>query len=141
MAVVNISSVDIDLSVNGKVIGCAQSMGLDEKVDTTSAACRASGKWKESVAGVNSFSATLDGLVRVTTGSDISTNTTFKELTDLKDAGVPVTIAYGPSTVGGYKRTGNALITGISIKAGDSGFATFSLTLDGTGPLTWVANS
>jgi predicted secreted protein len=140
MAIVNISSVDIDLSVNGSLIGCAQSMSLDEKVDTTSAACRASGKWKESVAGVNSFSASLDGLVRVTSGTDIPLNTTYKELTDLKDAGVPVTIAYGPALKGAYRRTGNALITGISTKAGDSGFATFSLTLDGTGPLAWVQN-
>jgi hypothetical protein len=89
----------------------------------------------------NSFSCSLDGLVRVTNGSDVAINTTYKELTDLKDAGVPVTIAFGPSVIGASKRTGNALITGISIKAGDSGFATFSLTLDGTGPLTWVANA
>jgi predicted secreted protein len=140
MAIVNIASVDIDLSVNGSLIGCAQSMSLEEAVETTSAACRASGKWKESVSGVNSFSASLDGLVRVTSGTDIPLNTTYKELTDLKDAGVPVTIAFGPALKGAYRRVGNALITGVNTTAGDTGFATFSLSLEGTGPLAWVQN-
>ena len=141
MAVVDIAGVDIDLSVNTKVIGCAQSMKLDEKTDTSSAVCRANGAWKRSVAGAKSWSATVDGLVRVTTGTDIPLNVTYKELIDLKDAGTPVDIAYGVSTVGGYKRTGKAIITSVSTDAKESGFATFSVALEGTGPLTWVVNA
>jgi len=150
MAITRIAGVDIDMLLNGKLIGCAQTMDLDEKVDTASAVCRADGTaqglgsatraWKTAVAGANSWTASLDGLVRQTTGTDVPLNTTYKELIDLKDAGQPVTISFGTITSGTNRRTGLALITDVKTSAKDTGFATFAISLEGTGPLTWVLN-
>ena len=140
MAVQTISGIDLLLKVNGVAIGCAQSIDVEVKTDTTSATCRASGGWAESVGGRHSFMASTNALYRIATGTDAATNVTAANLMALQIARTPVAIEFGSAVAGDQKMAGNAIITSVKYTAPESGAATASVSFEGTGPLTFTTN-
>lgn len=135
-----LSGIDMLLKVGAIAIGCAQKIDVDVKTKTSSAVCRASGGWEESVAGAHSWTASTDGLMRIATGTDAATNVTAANLLQLEVSRTVVAISFGSPTVGDSIISGNAIITGVKISAGLDGAATFTVSFQGTGPLTFTPN-
>ena len=106
------------------------------------------GQWKEYNTVANGWSADSSHLMSVD-GAD------FKALFDAQAAGSPVTVVFGPvtdasgataqqkgqtsyvvaDTTAGFKYTGSAIITSLSVGAPVDGQATFQINLQGTGNL------
>jgi predicted secreted protein len=140
MATSTISGIDLILSVNDIAIGCAQTIDLEVKTETSSATCRASGGWAEVVAGRHSWTASTSGLYRIATAGDVATNMTLANLQALQIARTPVAIEFGSETVGDQKVAGNAIITSVKRTAPETGAGTFAVSFEGTGPLTFTTN-
>jgi hypothetical protein len=161
MAVTNRSSLDSNFFVNAIAIGCAGKITFKEETATDSAQaqaaaplCRAdyaaiaagggpastAGTWTTTTPGANSFRVIVEGIVRDTTGADVATNMTYRQLIDLKDAGTIITAAFGTGKPGDDRREGPALITGIERVSDpkNSQIEEFTVTLLGVGPLAWV---
>jgi hypothetical protein len=160
MAINNVSSLASNFFVNGIAIGCAGKITFKEETATDSAAansaaplCRAdyaaaaangpaptAGTWTTTTPGANSFRVIVEGIVRNTTGADVATNMTYRQLIDLKDAGTTITAAFGTGVPGDERREGPALITGIERVSDpkNSQVEEFTVSLLGVGPLAWV---
>ena len=141
MAISTLSGIDVILKVNAIAIGCSQKIDIDLKTATSSAACRASGGWEDTVAGRHSWTGGTDVLYRITTGTDVPLNMTATQLIALEIARTVVAIEFGSAIVGDTKYAGNAIITGVKISAGLDGAATASVSLQGTGPLVATVNA
>ena len=140
MATQSLSGIDMVLKVGTVIIGCAQKIDVAVKTATSSAACRASGGWEEHVAGRHSWTAGTDGLVRIATGTDAALNVTATNLLALQIARTVVSLTFGSPIVGDQLLTGNAVITDWKVSAGIDGAATFTVSFQGTGPLTPTVN-
>ena len=136
-----LSGIDVILKVNAIAIGCSQKIDIDLKTATSSAACRASGGWEETIAGRHSWTGSTDVLYRISTGADIPLNMTIAQLMALEVSRAIVAVEFGSATTGDTKITGNAIITGVKVSAGLDGAATGSVSLQGTGPLVFSVNA
>ena len=135
MAVINVSGVDISLRLNGIEVGCASSVTLSLTTAMNAAACKATGGWDENVPGRHSWTADVDGLVRVATGTDIAGNRTYTDIMGLQIARTPVTVVVTSAITGDTMYTGTAYLTSTSKSAPLDGNATFTSSLVGSGPL------
>lgn len=168
MAIINVAATQTNVYINDIAVGCAQDVSLEEgtltadpaNAGTATVLCRAdiaaaqaaaaaagttsaAGTWANITAGANFFKLVMDGLVRVESGGNDVTNIVYDELVALKDAGLPVKVAFGTNNPGQRKRVGMALITGLKQFSSidpNKPVVTFSMTLSGTGPLTFVTN-
>lgn len=141
MAIQNINGIDLTLKVNGIEFGCAQAINLNLKTATTSAVCRGDGGWDQAVAGRHSWGTDTSALIRFVSGTDTATNITYKDLMALQIARTPVACVFGTAILGDTKYTGTALITDIKASSPLDGGATFTITLQGTGPLVPSVNA
>lgn len=140
MAVVPLSGIDLELSVNGVAIGCADTINVSIDTAMSSAACRQSGGWASNVPGQHSWTADTSGIVRLATGSDKATNRTFTDLAALQLARTPIDIVFGSSISGDTKYTGKAYISNTKPTSPLDGAATFSVSFIGDGPLVPSVN-
>ncbi|MGY3091082.1 putative secreted protein [Hymenobacter sp. UYAg731] len=127
------------------VVGCVTDASFDVDTEADEATCWASGKWKEYIGGQNGFS--LSGTLNVrqaindTTGtgmSDADNNVTAENLLDLQiaDDPQPIQIQYRiGSATGSARYAGLGIITKSSFKGQLKGIATYSISVQGTGPL------
>ena len=141
MAVQNINGIDLKLKVNGIELGCAQAINLNVKTATSKAVCRGDGGWEQSIAGRHSWGTDTSGLIRFTSGSDVATNVTYNDLLALQKARALVTVVFGTAIVGDTIETGTAIITDIKATSPLDGAATFTVTLEGSGPLVASVNA
>lgn len=137
MAIRNTTAEDITLSLNGVVFGCIQSASLEMTREEIDAVCAASGAWSESIAGRKSWSMSYDSLLRVTSAPDAATNYSASEAFDDFDSGDTIAIEWkiGTPENGGYKYSGTAFSTGLTLSHSQTDAQTWSGSLKGTGPL------
>lgn len=140
MAVTNVNGVDLTLSVDGIIIGCADGIDLTITTATSEATCRATGGWTETVAGRHSWTASTGGLIRIATGTNAANEKTYQDLVALQIARTLVELRFGTPTTGGDVYTGNAIITSTKATSPSDGAATFTVDFAGTGPLTTTTN-
>jgi hypothetical protein len=163
MAITNVSSLESNFFVNGIAVGCAGKITFKEETATdqgnnanTTILCRAdyraieagdpvstAGTWTTTTPGPNSFRVIVEGIVRNTTGPDVATNMTYRQLIELKDAGSTVIASFGTGKTGDEQREGPALITRIervSDPKAQPAVETFTVELLGVGALAWVDN-
>ena len=157
MAILNISGRDIGLAIQKMVggtptfvtIGCMTDASFDVDTEAEEATCIASGVFKEFVGGQIGFSlggtlnvrqatdtAAVTGPPAIPAATDATNNITAENLLDLQLARTPVQVLYQiGSAVGSARYTGSAIITKSSFKGQTQGVATYSISLQGSGPL------
>lgn len=142
MAIQKISGVDLTLKADGIEIGCAGAIDLTITTATSSATCRASGGWEETVAGRHSWNASTGGIIRLATGTDAATNKTYADFTALQIARTPVELIFGTGISGDTIYTGTAIITSTKATSPeDGGAATWAIDFLGNGPLVPSTNT
>lgn len=133
MAVNVLTVEDITISINGVLVGCAQSGSLELSREELDAVCAASGAWGESSPGRKSWNMSIDALLREATSPDAATNYTFHDAFDDFEAGDVAAIQW---KVGSFLYSGNAFSTGLSLAFSASDAQTWTTALKGTGALT-----
>ena len=129
----------IFLYVNANPVAFSKSVDLSISADSIDVTSKMSGNWKQSIAGLNSYSINSDFLYTTVSG-----DTNFTQLFDIQATGGTVDFVLGLTTdlttfamtKGQY--SGKAFIKSLSLKAGDTDLATCSVSLDGNGALTKV---
>lgn len=134
-----------------KCIALSTTCKLGVSMSTRKIASKDSGVWEESAVGRMAWTCDSDNLFTqdfsLTTGATGAlSGFTYDSLMDLMIARTPITITLGSvSTSGmGYQQTlgtsrqltGTALITKLDLNAPDNDNSTFTISLEGTGPLT-----
>lgn len=140
------------LSVGDQIYGFATSCDIDMQVDTKEISSgsykhsTASGQWKEYDTERTGWTVNSDHLVSVGLADE-------QAIFDLMTAGVPVSVSFeevkpkttNPGETGGIEKEttrkgwqGSAIITSLKISAQDGSDATYSVGLQGTGPLSKI---
>lgn len=140
MAIQKLDASDVTLDLNGKPFGCSTSAGLSVDTDMDEASCQASGAWKEFIPGTHGWGLDADALARIATGTDAAANVTFTDLLRLQIAKTLIPVSFGTTISGDARFEGNAYIKSFKQNRPEKGKVTFSVSLQGTGPLNIVDN-
>ena len=117
----------------GKIIGCARTCSLNTKVNIIGKSTKKSGSWKEFKGVSKEWSMSSDGLCKV----QDSTNNTFIELTDLKNAMAAIVVGFTVQDIDGeqYNQYGLAIIVELNASGSVNNIGVYNVTLQGTGLL------
>ncbi len=140
MAVTPIQGRNLGIYVGTILIGCSTSISLETTAEELLSSCKATGPWKSREYGTLDWSASADGVIRIATDADATTNVTSENLRDLQIARTKVTIKFEVEGEGNPTRSGTAIITSVSESGDIDGDATFSVQFAGDGPLTKAIN-
>lgn len=117
---------DIRVSVGSTLIGGQQNCSINRETETSDTTTKDSGVWSEAEAIGLSWSVDLDGLVVVGDEGLEALETAWENLQQ-------VDVKYGTST--NYK-SGKAVITSLSSNSSNKEKSTYSVSLQGVGPLS-----
>lgn len=121
--------VKVDINGTPTIIGGQSGATLNRSKETIDATSKDSNGWVENLAGIKSWSVECEGFI---VDDDVALH--YLEDAFMNDQIVTVEIAM-PS---GKKYQGQALVTEIPFEFPQDDASTFSITLEGTGPLTEV---
>jgi len=121
-----INGIDFVVQIGTQTIGGQQGATLNRSKETIDATHKGSNGWKQVVAGMKEWGIEADGLIVMNDAAFAALETAF-----LNDAPVQVSIG-----AGNMRYQGSAIITDFPLEAGYEDLATYSVTFEGTGPLT-----
>lgn len=117
---------DIRVSVGSTLIGGQQNCSINRETETSDTTTKDSGVWSEAEAIGLSWSVDLDGLVVIGDQGLEALETAWENLQQ-------VDVKYGTTT--NYK-SGKAVITSLSSNSSSKEKSTYSVSLQGVGPLS-----
>lgn len=117
---------DIRVSVGTTLIGGQQNCSINRETETSDTTTKDSGVWSEAEAIGLSWSVDLDGLVVIGDKGLEALETAWESLQQ-------VDVKYGTAT--NYK-SGKAVITSLSSNSSNKEKSTYSVSLQGVGPLS-----
>ena len=117
---------DIRVSVGATLIGGQQNCSINRETETSDTTTKDSGVWSEAEAIGLSWSVDLDGLVVIGDKGLEALETAWESLQQ-------VDVKYGTAT--NYK-SGKAVITSLSSNSSNKEKSTYSVSLQGVGPLS-----
>lgn len=117
---------DIRVSVGATLIGGQQNCSINRETETSDTTTKDSGVWSEAEAIGLSWSVDLDGLVVIGDEGLEALETAWESLQQ-------VDVKYGTAT--NYK-SGKAVITSLSSNSSNKEKSTYSVSLQGVGPLS-----
>jgi len=122
-----VKGIDFIVQIMGTTLGGQQGATLNRSRETIETTHKGSGDWKEILPGKLEWSIEADGLI-------IVDDSAFKILEESFVSNSAVRIEF--RTEHGHRYIGTAHITDFPIEAGFEDMATYSLTFEGTGPLS-----
>ena len=140
MATVLEQGYNLQISIDGIIYGCAQTVTFGASREDKDATCTASGGTKETIPGQKSYTLSADALERVTTGADITTNVTSKELEDMFENATVFDWEFGSTTTGAQRKAGKAYVRSYTHTGGATDDAKFAVEFSVTGPVTYTVN-
>lgn len=127
-----IKGLDVLIKINGKVVGGQRNASLEISVETMDATHKLSGGWSEKIAGLMSWTPSLDGIY-VT--DDEGLGLLEKALFDKKAVDLVFFQGVEGDTYSfGYE--GKAILTSLSYEAGQDDVVSYTVGSEGTGKLT-----
>ena len=139
MAVIHGNAVGI--YVGADLVACATTANISLSNATIESTCKAStsgdlddASTRHTIAGQQTWSMQVDGLVDLTTGG--TDESSFTDLMDLALNRTEVTVKFSDGVVGHKEYSGNAFISSIDATAGVDDFVTYSCSLEGNGTLS-----
>lgn len=131
--------VAIQKQANGPfvLVGCVTDSTFDVDTETDEATCIASGQFKEFIGGQTGWTMGGSLNVRHASDTDVDDNVTAEDLLDIQLSNnnvIQIRYRLG-SPKGSAWYTGEGLITKSSFKGQLKGIATYSLSVQGSGPL------
>lgn len=139
MAVIHGNAVGI--YIGDDLVACATTANISLSNATIESTCKASASGvladastRHTIAGQQTWSMQVDGLVDLLTGG--TDESSFTDLMDLALARTEVTIKFSDGVSGNKEYSGNAFISSIDATAGVDDFVTYSCSLEGNGTLT-----
>ena len=152
MAVVHGNSVGIFVNPTGggiataKLVACATNATfslsnalVETNCKTDSSGALTDASTRHILAGNQTWSMTVEGLVDLTTGG--ANAESYQDLMEVALNRTEVDVVFSDEVTGNQQYHGKAYITSIDATAGVDDFVTYTCTLDGNGTLTSEANT
>lgn len=127
MAAQAIKGLDVLIKVGAQVVGGQRNASIEMSAEVIDTTVKTSGGWAEKIPGQKSWTSSCDGVYFLTDAGMTAVQTAFV-------SGTEVELEFSNTTGIYYK--GKAIITSMSMEAGQDDVVSYSISFEGTGALS-----
>ena len=122
-----IKGLDVLIKVGSKVVGGQRNASLEMSAETIDTTVKTTGGWAAKIPGIKSWTSSCDGVYFVDDAGLEAAQTAFMN-------GTAVSLEFSNSN--GLSYSGQAVITSMSVEAGQEDIVSYTISFEGTGALT-----
>ena len=122
-----IKGLDVLIKVGSQVVGGQRNASLEMSAETIDTTVKSTGGWASKIPGIKSWTSSCDGVYFVDDAGLEAAQTAFMN-------GTAVSLEFSNSS--GLTYSGQAVITSMSVEAGQEDVVSYTISFEGTGALT-----
>ena len=122
-----IKGLDVLIKVGSQVVGGQRNASLEMSAETIDTTVKTTGGWASKITGIKSWTSSCDGVYFVDDAGLEAAQTAFMN-------GTAVSLDFSNSN--GLSYSGQAVITSMSVEAGQEDIVSYTISFEGTGALT-----
>ena len=122
-----IKGLDVLIKVGSQVVGGQRNASLEMSAETIDTTVKTTGGWAAKIPGIKSWTSSCDGVYFVDDAGLEAAQTAFMN-------GTAVSLEFSNSS--GLSYSGQAVITSMSVEAGQEDIVSYTIAFEGTGALT-----
>ena len=122
-----IKGLDVLIKVGSQVVGGQRNASLEMSAETIDTTVKTTGGWASKIPGIKSWTSSCDGVYFVDDAGLEAAQTAFMN-------GTAVSLEFSNSN--GLSYSGQAVITSMSVEAGQEDIVSYTIAFEGTGALT-----
>ena len=122
-----IKGLDVLIKVGSQVVGGQRNASLEMSAETIDTTVKTTGGWASKIPGIKSWTSSCDGVYFVDDAGLEAAQTAFMN-------GTAVSLEFSNSN--GLSYSGQAVITSMSVEAGQEDIVSYTISFEGTGALT-----
>ena len=122
-----IKGLDVLIKVGSQVVGGQRNASLEMSAETIDTTVKTTGGWAAKIPGIKSWTSSCDGVYFVDDAGLEAAQTAFMN-------GTAVSLEFSNSN--GLTYSGQAVITSMSVEAGQEDIVSYTISFEGTGALT-----
>ena len=122
-----IKGLDVLIKVGSQVVGGQRNASLEMSAQTIDTTVKTTGGWAAKIPGIKSWTSSCDGVYFVDDAGLEAAQTAFMN-------GTAVSLEFSNSS--GLSYSGQAVITSMSVEAGQEDIVSYTISFEGTGALT-----
>ena len=122
-----IKGLDVLIKVGSQVVGGQRNASLEMSAETIDTTVKTTGGWASKIPGIKSWTSSCDGVYFVDDAGLDAAQAAFMN-------GTPVSLEFSNSS--GLSYSGQAVITSMSVEAGQEDVVSYTISFEGTGALT-----
>lgn len=122
-----IKGLDVLIKVGSQVVGGQRNASLEMSAETIDTTVKTTGGWASKIPGIKSWTSSCDGVYFLSDAGLKAAQTAFMN-------GTAVNLEFSNSE--GLSYSGQAVITSMSVEAGQEDIVSYTISFEGTGALT-----
>ena len=122
-----IKGLDVLIKVGSQVVGGQRNASLEMSAETIDTTVKSTGGWAAKIPGIKSWTSSCDGVYFLDDAGLQAAQTAFMN-------GTEVQLVFSNSS--GLAYSGQAVITSMSVEAGQEDVVSYTISFEGTGALT-----
>ena len=122
-----IKGLDVLIKVGSQVVGGQRNASLEMSAETIDTTVKSTGGWASKIPGIKSWTSSCDGIYFLDDAGLEAAQTAFMN-------GTAVSLEFSNSN--GLTYSGQAVITSMSVEAGQEDIVSYTISFEGTGALT-----
>ena len=122
-----IKGLDVLIKVGSTVVGGQRNASLEMSSETIDTTVKTTGGWASKIPGIKSWTSSCDGIYFLNDAGLKAAQTAFMN-------GTAVSLEFSNSS--GLSYSGQAVITSMSVEAGQEDIVSYTISFEGTGALT-----
>ena len=122
-----IKGLDVLIKVGSQVVGGQRNASLEMSAETIDTTVKTTGGWAAKIPGIKSWTSSCDGVYFVDDAGLEAAQAAFMNGTEVK-------LDFSNSS--GLSYSGQAVITSMSVEAGQEDIVSYTISFEGTGALT-----
>ena len=122
-----IKGLDVLIKVGSQVVGGQRNASLEMSAETIDTTVKTTGGWASKIPGIKSWTSSCDGVYFLNDAGLKAAQTAFMN-------GTAVSLEFSNSN--GLSYSGQAVITSMSVEAGQEDIVSYTISFEGTGALT-----
>ena len=122
-----IKGLDVLIKVGSQVVGGQRNASLEMSAETIDTTVKTTGGWASKITGIKSWTSSCDGVYFVDDAGLEAAQAAFMNGTEVK---------LDFSNSNGLAYSGQAVITSMSVEAGQEDIVSYTISFEGTGALT-----
>lgn len=122
-----IKGLDVLIKVGSQVVGGQRNASLEMSAETIDTTVKSTGGWASKIPGIKSWTSSCDGVYFVDDAGLEAAQAAFMNGTEVK-------LDFSNSS--GLAYSGQAVITSMSVEAGQEDIVSYTISFEGTGALT-----